>query len=198
MHGRSTMQGARRAIFTEAFLAADSSVGLIVGPQACGKSVVAAQLVRDPQTAEMYPDGVLWVHCGAAATAWSVLRQLWQIVRRVRLGSGSQPLQWLSNPAQCAPVCPYSPAPHVFAACATLSSSFAESPAAVRVRHLRRRAAAEWVVSFQCSVRQESCDSCASCVRGAPLVSVPPACAVISWPSTAFCAGVGLLCTMVV
>ena len=44
------MQGARRAIFSEAFLAADSSVGLIVGPQACGKSVVAAKLAQDPQT----------------------------------------------------------------------------------------------------------------------------------------------------
>lgn len=113
-HDRLCVQGARRAIFTEAFLAADSSVGLIVGPQACGKSVVAAQLARDPQTQEMYPDGVLWVHCGAAATAWSVLRQLWQIVRRVRLGSGSQPLQWLGNPAQCAPPFPNSPALRVW------------------------------------------------------------------------------------
>eukprot|EP00892_Ulva_mutabilis_P004649 jgi/Ulvmu1/2556/UM014_0006.1 len=94
------VDGARRAIFSEAFLAADSSVGLIVGPQACGKSVVAAKLARDPQTQEMYPDGIMWVHCGAAATAWSVLRQLWQIVRRVQLGTGSQPVLWLSNPAQ--------------------------------------------------------------------------------------------------
>lgn len=43
------VQGARRAIFTDAFLAADSSVGLLVGPQACGKSAVAAALARDPQ-----------------------------------------------------------------------------------------------------------------------------------------------------
>lgn len=43
------MQGAKRAIFTDAFLAADSSVGLLVGPQACGKSAVAAALARDPQ-----------------------------------------------------------------------------------------------------------------------------------------------------
>lgn len=50
----------------------------------------------------MYPDGIMWVHCGPAATAWSVLRQLWQIVRRVRLTSGSQPVQWLNNPGQCA------------------------------------------------------------------------------------------------
>ena len=45
----------------------------------------------------------MWVHCGAAATAWSVLRQLWQIVRRVQLGNGSLPVQWLCNPCQCAP-----------------------------------------------------------------------------------------------
>jgi hypothetical protein len=43
------VQGAKRAIFTDAFLAADSSVGLLVGPQACGKSAVATALARDPE-----------------------------------------------------------------------------------------------------------------------------------------------------
>lgn len=56
----------------------------------------------------MYPGGVLWVYCGEAATPWWVLRQVWALVQRVRLGTTKYAVPWLVNVAQYVskPLCP--------------------------------------------------------------------------------------------
>lgn len=56
----------------------------------------------------MYPGGVLWVFCGEAATPWWVLRQVWALVQRVRLGTTKYAVSWLVNPAQYASSTPLS------------------------------------------------------------------------------------------
>lgn len=95
------MQLAKRSIFN-GYASADCLVGIIAGPQACGKTTVAAAIAHDSDTQSRYSDGVAWVHCGPAATPEAVLRQLLELVRSVQDAGSGQAAPFFVNIAQCA------------------------------------------------------------------------------------------------
>lgn len=108
---------AKERIFCSDFLMSNSSVGIISGSLASGKTSVAVGLAGDPDIRAAYSDGIIWINCGVAMTPHALLVTVNETVRSVqqsahehdrRLRCGGTPgpplVYHLVMHTQCAPL----------------------------------------------------------------------------------------------
>lgn len=136
------VQLAKRTIFTTSFINADSPVGVLGGPQACGKSTVAIALARDADVRAVFADGIIWLRCGANASPKMVLRHLLEVVRAVQDATSTNTVPFLVNIAQCAPHSAF---------VTSLTPPAASQPAAALLAARRRLCPTSWFSGWRAS-----------------------------------------------